>query len=503
MGGAIYIYLYQQDKEIGLNVVLSAIMTAKKKVLITTAIDYANDVIHIGHAYQKILADCLARIERLRLGKENVYFLTGTDEYGSTNQKAAEALGLDPKKHVDIISQKDKAQLDALNISYDRFIRTTDLDHKKYAQEVFQKSLDNGDIYLAKYKGLYCVGCESYKTASELSDNGQCVLHPTRKIQEVEEENYFFKWSKYAPFLKKLLGSDFCLPESKKREMLSFLEQGLEDIPVSRPKNKVSWGIDLPNDPDHVMYVWFDALVNYYTAGIQTGFWDDDTKIVHILGKDNTRFHALLWPAMLKSAGIRLPDKVYSHGFINLNGEKISKSRGNVIRPSELVNQFGVDTVRYYFLRYGPIVEDVNISLDHLKEIYNGDLANGLGNTVSRVAKLVQNSGQKFPIEERLMIGNYLWNGNWLSPLENYRVDLLLVNVWQKIAALEKHINENTPWSVKDPAKLGEILEYEVNEIREIAHLVEPFIPGISQKIKNQFLVEEIKSADPIFPRFV
>jgi len=382
-----------------------------KKFFITTAIDYTNDVIHIGHAYQKILADTLARYYRLKIGKENTYFLTGTDEYGTTNQKAAEKAELSPKEYVDGISSKNKEQIDYLNISYDRFIRTTDADHKEQVINFYKKSLENGDIYKDSYEGLYCEGCESYKTLTELNEEGECLLHPTRKIQKIQEENYFFKWSKYSDFLLDLLKDEtFVLPEGKCKEMIAFVEQGLKDLPVTRPKYKVSWGIEAPNDTEHVLYVWFDALVNYFTAGKPLGFWEDDTKIVHILGKDNARWHALLWPAMLKSAGYRVPSTIYVHGFINLNGEKISKSRGNVIRPSDLVRDFGVDAVRYYFLKQGPIVEDVDISIDQLKEVYNSDLANGLGNTVSRIAKLAERSNLEFPwkFTQMLLIAKYL-----------------------------------------------------------------------------------------------
>ena len=470
----------------------------KEKILITTAIDYTNDVIHVGHAYQKILADCLARYERLRRGNANVYFLTGTDEYGTTNEKAAFVRGLSPLEHVTEISQKDKEQLKELNISYDRFIRTTDEDHKKIAAEFYKKAFDNGDIYKGVYIGLYCEGCEAYKTLSELNENGQCLLHPTREIQKVEEENYFFKWSKYADFLRELVNKPgFVLPEGKRKEMLAFIELGILDIPVTRPKYKVPWGIDAPNDPDHVIYVWFDALINYYTAGVQTGFWDEDTRIVHILGKDNARWHVLLWPAMLRSAGIRVPDMVYVHGFINLNGEKISKSKGNVIRPSDLVTQFGADPVRYYFLKHGPIVEDVNISIDHLKEVYNADLANGLGNTVARVAKLAEKSGMEFPVKGT----GEIFDEEWSEPLKDFRVDHALQNIWQKLSDLDKHINENEPWAIKDAVKLKEVLSYEINELRNIGKIIEPFIPQTAKKVQEQLGAVKIKTASVLFPR--
>lgn len=470
----------------------------KKKVLITTAIDYTNDAIHVGQAYEKILADCVARYYRVRIGDKNVRFLTGTDEHGTTNEKAAKARNLTPQEHVNDISGKNKEQIDSLDISYDRFIRTTDEDHVKIASEFFQKSYDNGDIYKASYDGLYCEGCESYKTMTELDDDGKCPLHPTREIQKVAEENYFFKWSKYSNFLKDLVSSErFVFPEGKKKEMLAFIEEGIKDIPVTRPKYKLGWGITSPIDPEQVIYVWFDALINYYTFGGQNGFWDDETEIIHFVGKDISRWHVLLWPAMLESAGIRVPDSVYIHGFLTLNGEKISKSKGNVIRPSELVEKYGSDAVRYYFLKHGPITEDSDISLEHFKEVYNSELANGVGNTVARIAKLAEKSGFEFPFT-----GSYLNKfDNCTEYLNVFRVDLAIQKAWEVLASLDKHISENEPWAISDKDKLKEILTFEVNEIRQIAKLIEIFIPQTSQKIQKQFGSEKILSQAGLFPR--
>ena len=473
------------------------VLMDKKKVLSTTAIDYTNDVIHIGHAYQKMLADCVARYYGDLIGKDNVYFLTGTDEYGSTNQKAAEKRGISAKEHVDDISSKNKAEIDSLNLSYNRFIRTTDPDHRETAREFFQKVFENGDIYKGSYTGLYCEGCESYKTLSELDPEGRCLLHPTREIQKVEEENYFFKWGKYSDFLKKLLQNDgFVIPEGRKKEMLSFIEQGINDLPVTRPTYKVNWGIEAPHDPNHVLYVWFDALINYYTAGRQNGFWDEDTYIIHFLGKDNARWHALLWPAMLESAGEVLPSAVYVHGFINLDGEKISKSRGNIVRPSDLVSQFGSDAVRYYFLKHGPIIEDVDISLDHIKQVYNSDLANGLGNTASRLAKLAEKSGFEFPLSGKAT-RDPVFDGYF----KNFRVDLAVQHLWGKLGVLDKHINDNEPWAIKDGEKLKEILTWEINALREIIDYLEPFIPDTASKLQKTFRTEKIVLEGQLFPR--
>ncbi len=470
------------------------------KVFITTAIDYTNDVIHAGHAYEKILADSIARYYRALLGKDKVLFTTGTDEHGTTSEKAAKEKGVDPLTHVTNISQANKKEIDSLNISYDRFIRTTDKDHEKIAAEFFAASFANDDIYKAKYEGFYCEGCESHKTLSELNEAGQCPNHPTREIQKLDEDNFFFKWSKYEDFLKELITTNklLILPEGKRSEMLAFLDSGLNDITVSRPKYKVSWGITTPNDPDQVIYVWFDALINYYTEGSQKGFWNDETRIIHFVGKDIARWHTLLWPAMLKSVGCKLPDVVYVHGFLNLEGQKISKSLGNVIRPSELVKEYGVDTTRYYLLKYGPMGEDADLYREHLKEVYNGELANGLGNSVSRVAKMAERSGLEFPVAKSQKTKP---DPELFEPIKDFRVDLVLQNIWKKLAELDKHINDNEPWSITDKKKLEKVLSFEVSQVREVGRQIEPFLPETAEKIREQFEQPAVKAGEALFPR--
>ncbi len=466
--------------------------TVYKKVFVTTAIDYANATIHIGHAYEKVLADAIARYYRAKKGENNVYFTTGTDEHGITNQQAAEKRGITPQEHVQDISSQDQAEIDSLNVSYTRFFRTTSEDHKHKAQEFFTKSMENGDIYKSAYKGLYCEGCEAYKTLSELTEDCKCPLHPTRQIQEYEEENYFFKWSKYEGFLKELIETNQLqiLPGGRKKEMLAFIENGIQDIPISRPTYKLSWGIPVPNDPEQVIYVWFDALINYVTSGEANGFWDDDTYIIHFVGKDIARWHTLLWPTMLKSAGYRLPNTVYVHGFINLEGQKISKSRGNVIRPSELVEKYGTDAVRYYFLKHGPITEDVDISIKHFEEVYNADLANGLGNTTARLAKLAEKAKLSLDISPKFTL-----------EIKDFRVDLAINELQQKLTELDKHINENTPWAIEDETKLKEVLTTEITQLVNIAENLKPFIPETVTKVQTTFLEGPIKAPEPLFPR--
>lgn len=477
----------------------------KDKVFITTAIDYTNDVIHIGHAYEKILADSVARFWRAKLGAGKVLITVGTDEHGTTNEKAAKAHGVGVKAYVAEISAKDRAELDSLQISYNRFIRTTDSDHVKVAKDFFKKSYDAGDIYKSTYQGLYCEGCEAYKTLSELDENGQCPNHKTRQIQKVEEENYFFKWSKYSDFLRELISSGTLRisPEGKKKEMLGFIDQGILDIPVTRPKYKVSWGIECPVDSEQVIYVWFDALINYYTEGSQKGFWDDETHIIHFVGKDIARWHTLLWPAMLKSAGLSLPNEVCVHSFLSLNGQKISKSLGNVILPSDLVKKYGVDAVRYYMLKHGPILDDSDISIKMLEEIYNADLANGLGNLVARVAKLCDKweLALEHKSTDKGVETNDLWNGDWTKPIDDFRVDIILQNIWEQIKNVDKHINENEPWKIADPEKAKEVLTWEAGQVLEIGKKLAPFMSSTSKKMVEQFSVQPIKAVDPLFPR--
>ena len=334
---------------------------------------------------------------------------------------------------------------------------------------------------------------------SELDNNGQCPIHTTLEIQKLNEENYFFRLSKYENFLKKAIksGELKVRPKGKRQEMLAFLEGGLKDITVTRPKYKVSWGITSPNDEEQIIYVWFDALVNYLTEGSSRGFWDEETNIIHFVGKDIAFWHTIFWPAMLKSAGYRLPDEIYVHGFINLEGKKISKSLGNVIRPTELVEQYGTDAVRYYLLKNGPITEDADLSLKQLKEIYNGELANGLGNTVARIAKLAESSNFDFPRQD-LKIN---WKSEIFKPLEEYRTDICLANIWRLLADLDKHINEHEPWAVEDKDELKNILSYEVSQIRLIARYLEPFLPETSYRIQKQYENGKVRSDQPLFPR--
>ncbi len=463
------------------------------KFYITTAIDYTNDVIHVGHSYQKILADVIARYHR-DIKKDETYFLTGTDEHGQKVEKSAIEKGIEPKKFVDEIAAADKAEWDALNVSYDRFFRTTDDDHIKFAQEFYLKSKAAGDIYLGKYEGWYCEGCEAYYDESDLVD-GKCPLHPNKQIQKLVEENYFFRLSKYQKLIEGLLneGSTFVVPDSKRGEILSFVKRGLKDFSVSR-KN-VKWGIPVPDDPDHTIYVWFDALINYLTYGIENNCWPAD---IHVLGKDNQRFHAVYWPAMLKSAGYDLPKIILVHDFLSLNGQKISKSLGNVIRPSELVKKFGTDGVRYFFLRYGPLGNDVDVTIEKITEAYNADLANGLGNVVARVSKMAESSGVEF---EETNIPQGIYREQQIKLIEEFRINDVLANMWNlDLRPIDIHVNRETPWTRKGN-DLKEALQFEINEIRILANRLQPFLPNTAKKILEQFRGPKIKALPPLFPR--
>jgi methionyl-tRNA synthetase len=482
------------------------------KFYITTAIDYVNDTIHLGHAFQKIAADVLARYYRITLGKENVFFLTGTDEYGQKAEKAAKSQNITPAELVKKISDSDQEEQDSLNISYDRFIRTTDADHAEVVKEIWNRVQKNGDIYSGEYQGSYCEGCEAYYTKEDLV-KGKCSVHPTLEIKIIKEQNYFFKWSKYKDFLIEHItkNPDFIYPKHRANEMLEFAKN-IKDIPVSR--SNFTWGIPVPNDNKQVIYVWFDALANYLTGvgflkdkKLFAKFWPAD---IHILGKDNLRWHALLWPAMLKSAGIELPKTILVNGFLNINGQKISKSIGNVIRPSEWVKEYGADAVRYYLLRYTNLTDDSDISEEKLLQAYNSDLANGLGNLVARVAKLCEKKNIVFKAISRtdagiknkfvLWIPNPILEPQYVEKIINYKFNEGLNLIWEQITNLNQEINEIKPWDEKD-SSIDFLKDDAVLKIRDIANLLKPFLPKTAEKIEEQFKGPKITSGKPLFPR--
>lgn len=454
-----------------------------EKFYVTTAIDYVNDTIHLGHALQKVFADVLARYYRSKLGEDNVFFLTGTDEYGQKAEKAAKAKGLAVKEFVDKISKSDQKEQDSLSISYNRFVRTTDADHAAVVKEIWKRVDENSDIYLGEYTGLYCEGCEAYYSEDDLID-GRCPFHSTLKIKRISEKNYFFRWSKYRNFLIAHLKSnrDFIIPEERGNEMLKFAEQ-IKDVPVSR--TNVKWGIPVPNHRDQVIYVWFDALTNYLTGvgflqdhKIFNKFWPAD---VHILGKDNLRWHALLWPAMLKSAGIDLPKTIFVNGFLSVNGQKISKSMGNIIHPSDWVSKFGADAVRFYLLRHAPIAEDSDVSERKLITTYNADLANGIGNLAERIFTMILNDNIKMQqwIDKNFQIIINKAESDYHNQMENYNLFGALQTIFSFTKQLDHDINERKPWAedVLSEADKELFLSHLFFGIEKTVEWLKPFMP--------------------------
>jgi methionyl-tRNA synthetase len=447
---------------------------------------------HIGHAYQKIVADALARWNKL-IGKE-VLFVTGTDEHGRKVEEAAKKAGKEPREFVDEVSKKFKEAWSLLDIKYDRFIRTTDKDHGKIVEEFIKKCNQVGDIYKGEYTGYYCTGCEAFVTEKDLVD-GKCPLHPNRDIEKISEESYFFKLSRYKKFLLDLYKTDFVLPKIRRNEVKSRVKEGLNDLSISR--TSFNWGWPFPLDKKHVTYVWFDALINYYTATREKGredFWGEPT--VHILGKDNTWFHTVYWPAMLKSAGIELPYRVLNHGFLTFNGHKISKSLGNSISPKTLVEKYGSDAVRYFCLRHFSFASgsDGDFSESALIDRHNNELANKLGNLVSRTSALAE----KYGIEKtkNTLIKNF--DKEKINKLmENYEVDKALNEIFAFIDICNEYIQSKKPWETQDKKVLFKLVE----SIREIAHYLSPFIPNASEIIQKTFKTDKIKKSPILFEK--
>lgn len=455
-------------------------MTNKKTFYVTTAIDYVNAEPHIGHAYQKVVADALARWHTL-IGEE-VFFLTGTDEHGKKIALSAEAHEKSPREFVDEMSKKFQEAWTILNISPNRFIRTTDADHKKIVQQFVAQCNKAGDIYKGIYEGYYCISCEAYYTETE-APNFICPTHQ-KPLEKIKEDSYFFKLSKYEKFLLDLYKKhpEFIQPEERRNEITNRVKEGLKDFSITR--TTFDWGIPFPLDDKHVIYVWFDALINYYTATQASQklkkFWPAD---IHILGKDNAWFHCVYWPAMLQSAKIKLPKTIFNHGFLTFNGQKISKSLGNAISPKTLVEKYGADTVRYFCLRQFPFASGADGDFDEQALIarHNNELANKLGNLVSRVSTLAEKYGISKTPTKKLESKKLLKTVS--KYLENYELDKALNEIFTFVDACNEYVQEKKPWETRDTTVLFELS----TAIKDAAILLSPFIPATSEKIAQTF----------------
>jgi len=479
------------------------------KFYITTPIYYVNDVPHIGHAYCTIATDVLARYHRM--SGDDVFFLTGTDEHGQNIERIAMEKGVPTKMYCDNIVAQFKALWKKLDISNDYFVRTTDERHKSAAQKLFKAIYDSGDVYKGHYEGCYCAPCEAFYTEKDLVEGNLCPIHE-RKVEWIKEENYFFALSKYQDKLLELIegNPDFLQPESRRNEVLNIIRSGLDDRSISR--SSVRWGVPVPIDGDTgVLYVWFDALSNYITA---IGYEDDPDMMdhywpadIHLIGKEILIFHAIIWPALLMSAGYPLPKKIFGHGFLTKNGKKISKTTGNIINPNDLIDEFGTDSVRYFFMREYTFGSDGDFTREAFIHRVNSDLANDIGNLLNRTLSLVkQNVGDVVPQPsgdptetDQELTNIALETLAKIRPyFDNLSFSDVLDVIWELVRRANKYLDETAPWRLaKDPAnkdRVATILYNCVETLRFLSILVSPFMPSSALKIQEQIGISDILS---------
>jgi len=489
------------------------------KFYVTTSIVYTNAAPHVGFALELVQADLLARYHRIKGDK--TWFLTGTDENGVKNKKTAEELSITPQELVDRNSAKVKELVKILNISNDDFIRTTDKErHWPVVEKVWKKLEENGDLYKKEYEGLYCSGCEAFITKKDLDKDGKCRIHK-KKPEKIKEENYFFRLSKYGDEIKKRIEKDELkiIPETRKNELLSLVKEGIKDVSFSRPSCSLNWGVPVPGDKSQTIYVWADALSNYISAlgyGIKdqekfNRFWPAD---LHLIGKDILRFHALIWPGILLSLGLDLPKNLLVHGFISSGGHKMSKSLGNVINPFDIVEKYGTDALRYFLLKEIPTTGDSDFTWERFDEVYNADLASGLGNLVARVLKMVEKyCDKKVPLPNRdpethpLRSGSqiYTWKKAWEDldkNIENYQFHEALTSVWRFLSEADKYIDETKPWQLAKEEKTDElnwVLYGLLDSLHQIAWQIYPFLPETSIKLAKALNLKALLAKTPSY----